>query len=197
MTDIYELVRDIYIHLSTLQHRLVEKVSIPRAACLESTTMRVMLLALGNPILCDDGVAFHILERMRPHLRKSDNLAIEEACTGGIDLLTYIVDFDNVLILDAVMTRQDPPGTVGIFRVDQLRESIHTDSPHHTNFATAIELGKKLHADRMPEKILIIGVEVDNILDFTEELTASVEAAVPKASEKALEILRGWGVQLD
>ena len=159
--------------------------------------MRVLVLALGNPILCDDGVAFHVVERMRPRLPVSDDLVIEEACTGGIDLLVYIMDFDRVLILDAVLTYRDPPGTVGVFNVDQLGGSIHMDSPHHTNFATAIELGKKLHADRMPDKILIIGVEVDNIKDFTEELTEPVEASVPKASEKALGILRGWGVQLD
>jgi hydrogenase maturation protease len=159
--------------------------------------MRVLILALGNPILCDDGVAFHVLERMRPHLPPlSDTFAIEEACTGGMDLLTYLLDFDRVLILDAVLTRRDPPGTVGTFGVEQLKESIHIDSPHHTNFATAIELGKKLHSDRMPEELLIIGVEVDNLLDFTEELTPSVEASVPYASDKALDILRDWGVQL-
>jgi hydrogenase maturation protease len=160
--------------------------------------MRVLILALGNPILCDDGVAFHVLERMRPSLPPpSDDLAIEEACTGGIDLLTFILDFDRVLILDAVLTRADPPGTVGVFRVDQLKESIHADSPHHTNFATAIELGNRLHPDRMPGEILIIGVEVDNILDFTEDLTAPVAEAVPEAAERALGTLGGWGVDVD
>lgn len=138
-----------------------------------------------------------MVQRMRPRLPESDDLVIEEACTGGIDLLVYILDFDRVLILDAVLTRRDPPGTVGVFSVDQLGESIHMDSPHHTNFATAIELGNKLHPDRMPEDIQIIGVEVDNIKDFTEELTGPVEAAVPEATERALEILRGWGVAID
>jgi hydrogenase maturation protease len=159
--------------------------------------MRVLLLALGNPIVCDDGVAFHILERMGPRLPPvSDTFSIEDACTGGMDLLPYIIDFDRVLILDAVLTRKDPPGTVGVFSVDQLKESIHTDSPHHTNFATAIQLGEKLHPDRMPEEILIIGVEVDNILEFKEELTEPVEAAVPEATKRALGILGGWGVDL-
>ena len=49
--------------------------------------MRVLVLVLGNPILCDDGVAFHVLEHMRPHLSESDDLVIEEACTGGLALL--------------------------------------------------------------------------------------------------------------
>ncbi|UCC93025.1 MAG: hydrogenase maturation protease [Thermoplasmata archaeon] len=159
--------------------------------------MRVLLLALGNPIVCDDGVAFHILERMRPHLPPvSDDFAIEDACTGGMDLLPYIMGFDRVLILDAVLTRKDPPGTVGTYQVDQLKESIHTDSPHHTNFATAIELGHKVEPERMPDEILIIGVEVDNILEFGEELTEGVEAAVPDATRRALDILRDWGVDL-
>jgi hydrogenase maturation protease len=159
--------------------------------------MRVLVLALGNPILCDDGVAFHVLERMRSRLPSvSDDLVIEEACTGGIDLLTFILDFDRVLILDAVLTRKDPPGTVNLFRVDELKESIHADSPHHTNFATAVELGHRLHPDRMPGEILIVGVEVDNILDFTEELTPAVEAAVPVAAGRALALLERWGLQV-
>ncbi len=159
--------------------------------------MRVLLLALGNPILCDDGVAFHILEHMRDSLpTDTDGLSIEEACTGGMDLLAFILDFDRVLILDAVLTRKVPAGTVGVFRVDELKESIHADSPHHTNFATAIELGNRLHPDRMPEEVLIIGVEVDNILDFTEELTAPVAEAVPEAAARATEILRGWDVDV-
>jgi len=155
--------------------------------------MRVLLLALGNPILCDDGVAFHVLERMRPRLPPGPDLSVEEACTGGIDLLTFILDFDRVLILDAVLTRRDPPGKVTVFQVDQLDRSIHADSPHHTNFATAIEMGRMVHPDRMPGEILIVGVEVDNILDFTEDLTPAVGAAVPTAAEAALGILVGWG----
>lgn len=154
--------------------------------------MRVLVLALGNPILCDDGVAFHVLDRMRPHLRVGPDLSLEEACTGGIDLLTFILDFDRVLILDAVLTRRDPPGKVTLFRVDELEASIHADSPHHTNFATAIEMGRMVHPDRMPTEILILGVEVDNILDFTEELTPAVEGAVPEAARRALAVLEGW-----
>lgn len=159
--------------------------------------MRVLLLALGNPILCDDGVAFHVLERMRPNLPPdTDQLVVEEACTGGIDLLTFLLDFDRVLILDAVLTRREPPGTVDVFSVDGLRESIHADSPHHTNFATAIELGNRLHPDRMPADILIIGVEVDDIVNFTEELTRPVAEAVPGAADRALGILGDWGLDV-
>jgi hydrogenase maturation protease len=154
--------------------------------------MRVLMLVLGNPILCDDGVAFHVLEHMRPHLPKSRDLVIEEACTGGLDLLVYILDFDRVLILDAVKTNRVPPGTVRKYQVEDLRESIHTDSPHHTNFATAIKMGQMVHPDRMPEELVIVGVEVDNILEFSEALTQDVALAVPEAADMAMEILSGW-----
>ena len=158
--------------------------------------MRVLLLALGNPILCDDGVALHVLERMRPHLpAESDDFAIEEACTGGIDLLTFVMDFDRVLILDAVKTREDPVGHVGTYTVDNLRESVHSDSPHHTNFATAIELGRRVHPDRMPRELVILGVEVDDIVNVREELTPGVEVALPEATERALAILWEWGLR--
>jgi len=159
-------------------------------------TKRTLVLALGNPILSDDGVAFHVLERLRSRLTPSEDLVLEEAATGGMDLLPFIMGFDLVLVIDAVKTRRHPPGTIRRFEPDDFQDSLHADSPHHTNFVTAIELGRRLHPEEMPDEIAILGIEADNILDFSEELTEPVAAAVPPAAEQALAILRGWGVQV-
>lgn len=156
--------------------------------------MRVLVLALGNPILSDDGVAFHVLERLRRRLPPSNDLALEDAATGGIDLLPYMTGFERVLIIDAVKTRKVPPGTVRSFGVHDFRDSLHADSPHHTNLATAVELGRRMHPDEMPEEISILGIEVDNIVDFGEELTPAVEAAVEPTVDRVLDVLRSWGI---
>jgi hydrogenase maturation protease len=158
--------------------------------------MRVMVLALGNPILGDDGVAFHVLELMRPRLRPSDGLVLDGASTGGIDLLPYLKGFTRVLIIDAVKTRREAPGTVLRFSVEDFRESLHADSPHHTNLATAVELGHRLHPQEMPAELAILGIEVDRIHEFREDLTPAVESAVGPAAREALEILSSWGVEV-
>jgi len=156
--------------------------------------MRVLVLALGNPILGDDGVAFHVLERLRPRLKEGPDLVLDEAMAGGIELLTNIVGFDRVLIVDAVKTPGAVPGQVRTLREGDFEESLHASSPHSTNFATAMAMGRAMHPEEMPGVVAIIGVEVERVHEFTEEMTPAVEAAVPVAMEEAARVLRGWGV---
>ena len=68
--------------------------------------------------------------------------------------------------------------------------------PLLTSLVAAVELRKRRHPDRMPGDIISLGVGVDDILDFTVELTQDVVAAVPKAAESSIEILRRWKVEL-
>ena len=43
----------------------------------------------------------------------------------------------------------------------------------------------------LPETIQILGIEIQNQYDFCESLSPAVEAALPRAVEIALEVLRG------
>jgi len=156
--------------------------------------MRVLVLALGNPILGDDGVAFHVIERLRMRLTEGPDLVLDEAMAGGIELLTHIVGFDRVLIVDAVKTPGATPGQVRTFNEGDFEETLHASSPHSTNFATAMAMGRAMHPDVMPGVVAIVGIEVERVHEFTEEMTPAVEAAVPVATEEAASVLRGWGV---
>ena len=158
--------------------------------------MRVLVLALGNPILGDDGVAFHVLAALRSRLSEGPDLVLDEAMAGGIELLTHIVGFDRVLILDAVKTPGATPGQVRAFKEGDFEETLHASSPHSTNFATAMAMGRAMHPDEMPSEVAIVGVEVERVYEFNEGLTPAVEAAVPVAAEEAARVLRAWGVQV-
>ncbi len=158
--------------------------------------MRVLVLALGNPILGDDGVSFHVLERLRGRLSEGPDLVLDEAMTGGIELLTHIVGFDRVLIIDAVKTPGAIPGQVRTFTEHDFSETLHASSPHSTNFPTAMAMGRQFHPAEMPGEVSIVGIEVERVDEFTEEMTGAVEAAVPAATEAAARVLRGWGVQV-
>jgi len=156
--------------------------------------MRVLVLALGNPILGDDGVAFHVLAALRSRLTEGPGLVLDEAMAGGIELLTNIVGFDRVLIVDAVKTQGATPGTVRTFTEGDFQETLHASSPHSTNFATAMAMGRAMHPAEMPGEVAIVGIEVERVYEFTEGLTPAVEAAVPVAAGEAARVLRRWGV---
>ncbi len=158
--------------------------------------MRTLVLALGNPILGDDGVAFHILEALRPRLRELPDVVLDEASTGGFDLLPHVEGFDRVLLLDAMRTLDTTPGDVVVLAEGELKESLNTSCTHTTSFSTAMRIGRTLHPERMPSEIVILGVEVERIDEFREDLSTRVAAAVPEATRRALEVLRGWGVEV-
>jgi hydrogenase maturation protease len=158
--------------------------------------MLVLVLALGNPILCDDGVAFHVVERLRSINLVGSSVVLDEASAGGIDLLSCIEGFDRVLIIDSIKTPGGEPGQVHHLTEEDLKETLNLDSPHSTSFATALEMGRRLHPEGMPEEIAILAIEVDVIDRFGEELTPNVGKAVPEATESALGILRMWGVEV-
>ena len=113
---------------------------------------------------------------------------------GGIELLSHIVGFDRVLIVDAVKTPGATPGQVLTFKEGDFEETLHASSLHSTNLATAMAMGRAMHPDVMPGVVAIVGIEVERVHEFTEVMTSAVEAAVPMATEEAVRVLRGWGV---
>jgi hydrogenase maturation protease len=157
--------------------------------------LRVLVLALGNPILGDDGVAFHIIELVRRSVEEGPDLVIDDASVGGIDLLPHLSGFDRALIIDAVMATGAAPGDVQTFTEQRMREqALHVSCTHTTSFGTALELGRRLSPEAMPREIVLVGVQVVCINEFKEDLTPEVDAAVPVATERVLDVLRGWGV---
>jgi hydrogenase maturation protease len=158
--------------------------------------LRVLVLALGNPILGDDGVALHVVKGLRGRLTEGRDLVLDESATGGIDLLEHVMGFDRVLVLDALMTGRGPPGEVRTLPEGDLGGTLNTSCTHTASFETAMEMGRRLHPGAMPAEIVVVGVEVGCVAEFSETLTPAVEAAVPAAVDAAVRVLGGWGVQV-
>jgi hydrogenase maturation protease len=67
---------------------------------------------------------------------------------------------------------------------------VHTCTPHDVNFATAIELGKRLGM-ALPQQIDIFAIEVVDAVSFGEECTPEISAVVPVCVEMILKELKG------
>ena len=51
--------------------------------------MKTIVLGVGNPILCDDGVGVHVVNQLKKHIN-DPNVTLDEALTGGMNLLDMI-----------------------------------------------------------------------------------------------------------
>jgi hydrogenase maturation protease len=149
--------------------------------------MKTLVLGLGNSILSDDGVGIKVSQGLREKLR-DPQVTVDESSLAGISLLDFVVGYDQVIIVDAIQTKEGNAGQIYRMGPEDFSFAKHLSSPHQINLVTALELGKMLSL-AMPQKITIFAVEAKDITTFSEKCTPEVERAIPKVAKMVLEEL--------
>ena len=140
--------------------------------------MKTLILALGNPILSDDGVAHEVADRLA---ERCSHVDIVKSSAATMDIIPQLAGYEQLAIIDAIQLGSAPPGTVHRFSLADLADTVRPSSPHDINFATALQMGKEW-GYAIPEDIRIYGIEVKELLRFSEGCT-------PEVSEKLDEIV--------
>jgi hydrogenase maturation protease len=155
--------------------------------------MRTLLLGMGNPILTDDSVGVRLTRDVSERLARSPDLVVVEECSaGGLALLDVIAGHDRLIVLDAIRTRGGTPGDWYRFDARALRETLNLRNVHDVNFATALELGRRLGVQLPPdEEIHVFAVEVADDATFGETLSPALDAAYDEVLAGILGEIRG------
>lgn len=151
--------------------------------------MKTLVLGLGNPILSDDGVGFRVAEAIKDRVNQED-VTVMETSMGGLDLLDLFANFDKVIIIDAIQTRDGRVGQIHRLERGAIEATKHTSAPHDINLATALELGKRLGMT-LPQQIVIYAIEVADVTTFNEKCTPELEQVIPVARDMVLRELNG------
>ncbi len=153
-----------------------------------------LVIGLGNPILGDDGLGWQVAEAVRTWLAAdgaalADTVEVDCAALGGLSLMERMVGYDRAVVIDAV-TMEQPPGTVLRFELEELPDfSAHNAaSAHDTSLQNALRLGRQMGA-HLPTRVTVIGVQAEQLYEFSEALTPAVAAAVPVAAQRVIEVL--------
>jgi len=147
--------------------------------------MKTIVLGVGNPILCDDGVGIHVARHIKQKIT-DPNVVVDEAITGGMNLLDMLYGYDKAILIDAVNIKDAKKGEVKCFPLSAL-SSAHSNNPHDVTLMEALELAKKLGEKRIPKEIIVIGIVLKELpYVFGEELSPEIEKSVPKAVKMAL-----------
>jgi len=151
--------------------------------------MKTIILGVGNQILGDDGVGVHISNELKKYI-KNPNVTIDEAVTGGMNLLDLILGYDKAIILDAVKSEKDKHGIVQRIPINDFK-AMHSCNPHDVSLIEAIEIAKKMGENRIPKEIIIIGVMMKHIsLEFNDKLSKKIAAAIPIAVKMTLDEIK-------
>lgn len=155
----------------------------------------ILVIGLGNPILGDDGLGWRVAEAVQKTLagEASSTVEFDYLSLGGLSLMERLIDYERVLLVDAMTSGQNPVGTVSVFPLEQLPTQAcgHLSSAHDTSLQNALQVGRRLGA-HLPDEIVVVAVESPYVYDFSETLTPSAAAALPTAVQAAIEVLRQW-----
>ncbi len=154
--------------------------------------MRTLLLGMGNPILSDDAVGVRLARDFKRQLTDIPDLDVIDECpVGGLNLLDILTGYERVIVLDAMVTQEGKPGEWRRFTAGALLETAHLTSIHDANFATALELGRRVGMVLpRPEDIHVFAVEAAEILTFSERMSQVLEDRYPVYASAILSEVR-------
>jgi hydrogenase maturation protease len=176
---------------------LTDLFSIPHSSF--NIAMKTIIIGLGNPILTDDGVGVKVAYEVEKALRLQSpisDLYVTEASAGGLRLMELMLGYDRAIIVDAFTNGSNTPGKMHRMTLDDLRAvspTQHSASAHDTTLVTALDAGKALGM-HLPDEVVIFAIEVENVIDFSDEPTTAVAAVIPGA---VTAVLHELGVEYD
>ncbi len=147
----------------------------------------IAVVGLGSPIMCDDAVGLRVSQAVAA--MGLDDVECHEEAVGGLDILPVIHGYRYAVIVDAIQTGNYGPGSVVIFDESYFDDLINEASSHDVNLPTAVKIGRQMDPDIMPDKIMFVAIEVEDIKTMSETMTPAVEAAVESATEAVLHII--------
>lgn len=153
--------------------------------------MKTLVVGLGNPALGDDGVGWRVAKDVCKNLPEDARVDVNCLSLGGIGLMEHLIGYDRVILVDA-FEMDAPVGSVSVLKLNQLPNysAFHIASAHDTSLQKAMELGRKMGA-RLPEDVMVVGIAVENIHEFSDDLSPPVAQVVPFVVNILLDLLKG------
>lgn len=149
---------------------------------------KTLLLGLGNDLLSDDAIGLRIVDAAREYLAECNDVVVLKTTEMGLALLDLIVGFDHLMLVDAVLTAQAPPGFLHQVHAGDL-ELLPTFSPHFLGVGEVLALGRELAID-VPATVRIFGVEVQDPFTVGYRLTPALETALPQLVQQIVAQVR-------
>ena len=117
----------------------------------------LLAIGLGNPLMGDEGIGWHVAERLAGDARLPEHV---EVICGGTDLLRYAGEMDGrrrVVLIDAIEDGSDP-GTVTVFAEDFRGLEEHQEHAHHLSAIQAVRLLRLITSTRFT----LLGISISS-----------------------------------
>ncbi len=150
--------------------------------------MKTLVLGLGNPLLGDDAVGLRVAALVRERLGALADVDVREEESGGLRLMEVMTGYDRAIVVDAAVTG-GAPGTIRRVGPDELPTQ-RTAIAHGIDLPRALELGRTLGLP-MPAEVRVVAIAAESVLEFREQMTPAVTAALEPAVAAVLDEIGG------
>lgn len=150
-----------------------------------STRRKILIAGLGNLLLSDDGVGIHAVRELAEF--QMDGVQTADIGTAVFHAMHFLEHADRVLLIDAVKAGGQP-GDIYLLDAEDVCEDGPATSIHTLGVRSLARLMPAPH--RCPP-MTVLGVEPGS-LEYGMDLSAPVQAALPKVIETALHTVRSW-----
>ena len=160
-----------------------------------ATQPQITVLGIGNILLTDEGFGVRVVEKLYDAYEFPDNVSLVDGGVLGINLLGVIAEAKHLIVVDAVKNKQ-PPGTLYRLEKDELPERILLkNSLHQTDFLETLTLCQAI--DKVPETTVVLGVEPEDILTHSVDMTPTIAVRVDEMMDLVLRELAHLGVVIN
>lgn len=147
--------------------------------------MKVKLVAIGNAIMGDDGIALKVAESIRNELEQ-EGISVIIGETDTDYCLSEITDCDLVFILDATCFGTKP-GSVSISSLDNIKCESPWLFQHGLNLIMLIQRCKLQTSCRI-DSIYVIGIEAESI-EFSLNISSTLCKEYNTICEKVVRLV--------
>lgn len=153
----------------------------------------LLVLGIGNLLWADEGFGVRCIEALNAAYAFGSNVTLMDGGTQGLYLLPYVEDARRLIVFDAVDYGK-APGTLVVATDDEVPRFMGAKkmSLHQTGFQEVIMSAALI--DRLPQSMLLIGVQAQELEDYGGSLRDVVKAQIQPALEIALQWATRWGV---
>jgi hydrogenase maturation protease len=145
---------------------------------------RTLILGIGNLLMGDEGVGVHAA-RMLEKEHFPDNVYVVDGGTGGFHLLSYLQEYDPIIMIDATMDG-NTAGTLNILKPKFSIDFPRSLTAHDIGLRDLIEAASLTQGLPM---MYLITVSIHSLSTLSTELSPEVSASLAKIKNAVENIL--------
>ncbi len=156
---------------------------------------KVLILGIGNLLWADEGFGVRAVEEMHRRYETPANVTLMDGGTQGIYLVQHVREADVLIVFDAVDYGL-PPGTIKQVEDGEVPQFLgcRKISLHQTGFQEVLAMAEMM--GDAPSRLLLIGVQPEELDDYGGSLREVVRARIDPAIKMAVAELARLGIAL-